>query len=86
MEVFSLGMLFLWLIFERYFSETELLPKEAQWANPSFEHEHKNRLWDVLEKLKNEDNLVLLAHQLLTAENGLDPEKNKNWRTFSAHL
>jgi hypothetical protein len=82
MDVFSLGMLFLWLIFERYFSKAEPLPKGAEWASSSFEYEGKNRLRDILEDLKKQDHLVQLSHQLLIAENDLDLDKKQRLKHF----
>lgn len=77
MDVFSLGMLFFWLIFERYLSGMEPLPAEIQWAHLPLQRGQDTYLWNILEELKNNDSLVLLAHQLLMIHDGLQPERRE---------
>jgi serine/threonine protein kinase len=87
MDIFSLGILFFWLIFERYLSNVEPFPEEAQWASLSFEHSHVNRLQDLLEDFKRKDKLVLLAHQLLSADEDVHHEtKQELMHLFNASL
>jgi serine/threonine protein kinase len=82
MDVFSLGMLFLWLVFERYFCGSEPLPTDMQWAASSFEYQGEHRLRDILEDLKNKDCLALFARQLLAMESGLDVQQIKELNNF----
>ena len=73
MDVFSFGMLCLWVMFEKYLSATVPLPQEALWAEQYFQNKGEKHLSTrVLEGLKHDDKLVLLARQLVTAERDLE--------------
>ena len=82
MDVFSLGMLFLWFIFEKYFCGVKPLPKEVNWAAEYFNYEGHNRLQKVLERLKQKEHLVKLAHHFLRAEGGIDAEQRRGLEHF----
>lgn len=78
MDVFSVGMLCMWVMFEKYLSGITPLPKEAYWAKQYFqcgEGEHLNQ--KILRDLKQDGGLVMLAQQLMTAEKDLDDERKK---------
>ena len=75
MDIFSLGMLCLWVIFERYFSGSVPLPSEACWAEHYFRQAAgSDRSKKILNDLKQDDNLVTLAAQLVTVETELTDE------------
>lgn len=76
MDVFSLGMLCLWVLFEKYFCGTTPLPQTASWANELFaQTSNPYSTGIILETLKHQDKLVLLAQQFLDAETTVKPEK-----------
>jgi serine/threonine protein kinase len=83
MDVFSFGMLCLWVMFEKYLSRTVPLPKELLWVEQYFQiGEEKCLSKSVLDSLKHEDKLVLLAQQLVLAEQGLDDNKKQALQQF----
>ena len=88
MEVFSVGMLCFWVMFEEYFSAKAILPHEALWVEQYLQNKgEKDRSREVLEELKNEDKLALLARQLVMTEQDLDDSKKQELqRFFSASL
>lgn len=70
MDVFSLGMLCLWVLFEKYFCGKTPLPQAASWANELFaQTSNLHSIEFILDTLKHQDKLVLLAQQFLDAEN-----------------
>ena len=88
MDVFSFGILCMWLMFERYLSGITSLPQEACWAEQYFQGGGGRHLSQrILKDLKQEDKLVMLAQQLVTAERGLDDDKKRALdQFFSASL
>jgi hypothetical protein len=88
MDIFSFGMLCLWVMFEKYLSRITLLPQEAHWAERYFEGEGERYLSKrILEDMKQEDELVMLARQLVMAERNLDDDTQQALeRFFSASL
>ena len=88
MDVFSFGMLCLWTLFEKYFSGIVQLPEEAYWAKRYFRDKEKRDLSkNFLEDLKEEDMLVTLARQLVTADRYLDDHRKQALeRFFNASL
>ena len=82
MDVFSVGMLFLWFIFEKYFCGNKTLPEEVNWATAYFNYEGQNRIQVDIEGLKQKQNLVPLAHHLLRAEDGIDEEQRRGLGRF----
>lgn len=92
MDLFSFGMLCLWLMFERYLSGIAKLPQTVLWAEQYFqikkeEDLSRKRLTNLLEDLKRGDKLALLAQQLVTAEQNLDDDKTQAlMRFFKASL
>ncbi|KAF2848273.1 kinase-like protein, partial [Plenodomus tracheiphilus IPT5] len=59
MDIFSLGMLCMWTLFEKHLSNLTQLPQAAQWATR------------IISNLKCEGRLIMLAQQLLRAEENL---------------
>jgi serine/threonine protein kinase len=88
MDVFSFGMLCLWVLFEEYLSGFTPLPKDAHWAEEYLiRKQERNLSQRVLDNLKQKDKLVLLVGQLVTAERDLDSDmKQALKRFFSASL
>jgi hypothetical protein len=88
MDIFSFGMLCLWVMFEKYLSATAPLPQEALWAEQYLPNKtEKNQSKRFLEELKNTDKLVLFAQQLVTAERDLvDSQKQALRKMFGASL
>lgn len=83
MEVFSYGMLCLWVMFEEYLSAKAILPQEALWAEQYFQNKGERvDCLNVLQELKNEDKLALLARQLVTTEQDLDDSKKQALQEF----
>ena len=83
MDIFSLGMLCLWVIFERYFSGMTPLPQEARWAEPYFERVGEGDVSkQVLDNLKQDDRLVVLASQLVMDETDLSDEAQQGLMEF----
>lgn len=73
MDVFSLGMLCLWVLFEKYFCGTTPLPQAASWAPELFAQ--TSNLESILETLKHQDKLVPLAQQFLDVKTTVKTEK-----------
>lgn len=88
MDVFSFGMLCVWVLFEKYLSGIVALPREAQWAERHFQNERKQGLSEhVLNRLKHEGKLALLAQQLIRAEQDVNKDlKQSLERLFSILL
>ena len=87
MDLFSFGMLCLWVMFEKYLSATVPLPQEALWAEQYFQNKGEKHLSTrVLEGLKHDDKLVLLARQLVTAERDLEGMKQALQQFFRVSL
>jgi serine/threonine protein kinase len=81
MDVFSFGMLCLWILFERCLSGIVPLPSEAHWAESYFQGKEKRDLSKrILEDLKQGDRLVMLAKQLVMAENELSNDTKQGDR------
>jgi hypothetical protein len=72
MDIFSFGMVALWIMFERYISGVETLPVEVQWARKYFEDRTQEVEKCVLDGLKQGGQLVEFGQQLVLAETGLD--------------
>jgi serine/threonine protein kinase len=88
MDVFSFGMLCVWVLFEKYLSGTVVLPQKAQWANQYFQDKTQQHLSKhVLDNLKHDNKLALLAQQLIYAEQDIDQDiKQALERLFSILL
>lgn len=88
MDIFSFGMLCLWVMFEKYLSATAPFPQEALWAEKYLPNKtEKNQSKRFLEELKKTDKLVLFAQQLVTAERDLlDSQKQGLIKMFGASL
>jgi hypothetical protein len=85
MDVYSFGILCVWVLFEQYFTGSAPLPEEARWAQQSFMHMGIIRqTGSILEELKEEDELLRLAQQLLGAEETLDRDKKSSLNSFLA--
>ena len=83
MDVFSYGMLCLWVMFEKYLSGIIPLPQEAYWAERYFQGKEERHLSKrILEDLKQEDKLVVLAQQLVMVEKDLDDDKKQTLEQF----
>lgn len=84
MDLFSFGMLFIWVLFEKYLSGIVPLPEDARcWAEPYFEGERQQSLsMEVLEELKRDNQLTRLAKQLATDEKDLDAEDRELLQRF----
>jgi serine/threonine protein kinase len=73
MDVFSFGMLCVWLLFERYLSRVMPLPDEARWAEQYFQDKRQQGLSEhVLDNLKHNKKLEMLAQQLIRGERNVD--------------
>jgi len=78
MDVFSFGILCLWILFEKYLSGIISLPQEAQWAERYFRSKEESHLSkQALDDLKQGDELVMLARQLVLVEKDLDENKKQ---------
>jgi serine/threonine protein kinase len=87
MDVFSFGMLCLYILFEKYLSGSTPLPEEALWAREWFQIEGKTRpSTRVLHDLKEKEQLISLARQLLMADKVLDEEKQMFEEFFRVSL
>lgn len=76
MDVFSLGMLCLWVLFEKHFCGTTPLPQAASWANKLFAQTSNLHSTEfILETLKHQDKLVILAQQFLDADTTVKTER-----------
>jgi hypothetical protein len=83
MDVFSFGMLCLWILFEKCLSGIVPLPSEAHWAESYFQGKEKRDLSKrILEDLKQGDRLVMLAKQLVMAENELSNDTKQVLQQF----
>ncbi|KAI8932998.1 hypothetical protein NX059_009648 [Plenodomus lindquistii] len=74
-DMYSFGMLCLWLLFEGYLSGETPLPEEARWIGqylPKRRSLHPSI--HVLGEVKDSNQLVLLARQLLRAEQDFDQD------------
>jgi serine/threonine protein kinase len=75
MDVFSFGMLCMWVMFEKCLSGITPLPQEAHWAEKYVHGRREKHLsQSVLKNRKQEGGLVMLAQQLVMAEKDLDDE------------
>jgi serine/threonine protein kinase len=88
MDLFSLGMVCLWVIFEKYLSGIVPLPQEILWVEPYIQScGEKHRSKSILQAAKDENKLVQLARQLVMAEGDLeDYQKEQLRRFFDASL
>ena len=83
MEVFSFGMLCLWVLFEEDLSAKKLLPLGALGAEPYLQKKgEKDRSIIVLEEWKNDDKLAFLAQQFVATEQDLDDSKKVALQEF----
>lgn len=83
MDVFSFGMLCFWVLFEKYLSGITILPQESHWAEQYIQDKGERYLSKrILNDLKQEDNLVVLARQLVMAERDLDDDKKQALERF----
>lgn len=84
MDIFSLGMLCLWVMFEKFLSGSKPLPKNtAAWADKYFPDLTQAEVARyVLDGLKQDDRLLLLATQLVRAETALSERLQLEWMQF----
>jgi hypothetical protein len=83
MDVFSFGMLCLWVLFEKYFSGTTPFPQKAHWVERYYRDKRQRHLSKgILEDLKQGDELAMLALQLVMAEKDLDKDKKQALERF----
>lgn len=71
-DVFSFGLLCLWLLFEKSLSGIRPLPEAAQLKSPLHAYKDEEQALKLLDKLKKKDSLVWFANQLVIAEAGFD--------------
>lgn len=82
-DVFSFGMLCLWVMFEEYLSGVLSLPGVLQLAiNTPQIYEDKYRSVEVLDNIKKRRSLVQLASELVMAEASLDMERKHALQQF----
>jgi len=73
MDIYSFGMICVWFLFAEYFAGRKPLPESALWALKTFLLDGKPRAArNILEDLKNEDNLLRVAHDILKSENTMN--------------
>ncbi|KAH7357598.1 hypothetical protein BKA66DRAFT_552783 [Pyrenochaeta sp. MPI-SDFR-AT-0127] len=77
MDVFSFGMLCFWVLFENYLSGTMPLPEEVRWAEQYVQIKEQRSSKHVLDVLKRDDKLALLAEQLVLTEHVADEKVKK---------
>lgn len=78
MDIFSFGMLCLWVLFEKYLSGITPLPQDVSWAERYFQGKEKTHLSkNTLEDLKRGDELTMFAQQLVLAERNIDNDKKQ---------
>ena len=83
MDVFSFGMLCLWVLFEKYLSRTTPFPQVASWANELLTQTSNSYPSEfILDNLKHQDKLGLLAHKLLDAEVTINTERKNALSQF----
>lgn len=76
-DVFSLGMLWLWLLFQDHFyegcegGEAEPLPMIAEWTKPCLAKKSDSDLLNFLDNLKREENLIPFSRHLLIMDKNL---------------
>lgn len=69
MDVFSLGMLWLWVMFEEYFSGLAPLPQGLHWAEHYFQTTGEiGRSKEILAELKQDNKLIMLSSRFVNAE------------------
>jgi hypothetical protein len=82
MDVFSFGMLCLWVVFEKYLSAIVALPPEAHWAEQYLQKDEEHLSIKFLSELKRENKLSLLTEQLVFLELGLPGESKDALQQF----
>ena len=86
LDVYSFGMLCLWLLFKDTLSETPHKPvrilKDWDGANLFTQHAKTPSGKPFLEVLKSEDQMPILAHELLTITPNLDQERRGKINKF----
>ena len=83
MDIFSFGMLCVWVLFEKYLSRITSLPQEARWAKQYFDDkEERNPSLRVLDDLKQADELAMIAKQLVLAEGDIGNDERQALEQF----
>ena len=83
MDIFSFGMLCLWILFEKYLSQVIPLPAEVAWAREYFPKARQNDFTSIfLARLKSENKLSSLANQLLLHAPEFPVEKQNGLQQF----
>ncbi|KAL8789349.1 MAG: hypothetical protein Q9195_006876 [Heterodermia aff. obscurata] len=82
MDIFSFGLLCAWVLFEKYFSGIDSLPKEAQWAQSYMRFQGEERLRDIIDELKLQKELVRLSCDLLMAQRDLNLKQKEQLKLF----
>jgi serine/threonine protein kinase len=83
MDVFSFGMLCLWVLFEKYLSWITSLPQDVHWAERYFQGKERRHLSkNILEDLKQGDQLAMLAQHLVLAERDISSDKRQALERF----
>jgi serine/threonine protein kinase len=83
MDVFSFGMVCFWIMYEKHISRIDPLPLASGWADTYFEPE--TRFEHAMCRLKDDDKLVLLATQLVDADEHLEFEQRQKLTDFFNH-
>lgn len=80
-DIFSFGLLCLWLLFEPYFSRVTSLSHVPDWETIDFPSSLEPRM-NILVGLKIENELPLRARELLAAESALDHNRRATLESF----
>jgi serine/threonine protein kinase len=90
MDIFSFGMLCLWVICEKYLSAMVSLPEEGTWAK-DYQHYlldgNKCAILQFLGHLKRDNKLIPFAQHVIAADDDLTAEEAKTiWRFLNSSL
>jgi serine/threonine protein kinase len=79
-DVFSFGLLCVWILFEEYLSKTKPLPKEAEWARSALQT--PSSFIDMVQGLKNRNELTRLSCDLLSTQQTLAAHEVNSLKLF----
>jgi serine/threonine protein kinase len=82
MDMFSFGVLSLWVMYRPYLSGTSLLPAELLWTSQYITSRTKDVDRWTLDELKKRDELVKFAQQLVSDDTGLEDSAKYELRVF----
>lgn len=78
MDYFSLGVVCVWVMFEKYLSGLQKLPQGIQWVQCYITQcAVEPRSYGVLESIKKENKLLQLAIQLTLGDTELEPDQKQ---------